>query len=73
MIELGEVEDGVSVAQRAGNVERCEECGHPWVNDEPVHSPDCRYFWLDDEGRNDPEEGVVEEELAGHHPLERCW
>jgi hypothetical protein len=34
-------------------VEHCSECGHAWMNDEPVHYADCRFFLLDEQPEED--------------------
>jgi hypothetical protein len=39
-------------------VEHCSECGHAWMQDEPVHYADCRFFMLDEPVDDDDEEGI---------------
>lgn len=33
--------------------EQCPECGHLWTDEGAAHYHDCRYFFLDGEGRED--------------------
>jgi hypothetical protein len=35
--------------RRRDGSEVCSECGMPWNPDGPVHVPDCRYFFIEDE------------------------
>ena len=39
-----------------GENERCPECGHAAVRDEPVHYADCRYFILEEVWEDDNSE-----------------
>ena len=34
-------------------VDRCGECGHAWLNDEPAHYADCRFFFMANEFEED--------------------
>lgn len=33
----------------AYGTEVCTECGHRWEEDGPGHTPDCRFYWHEDE------------------------
>jgi hypothetical protein len=50
----------VEVIDSFDEVEHCPECGHAWVNDEPAHYADCRYFILaEDQVDEEQEESDV--------------
>jgi hypothetical protein len=38
--------------------DRCPECGHPWLHDEPAHYGDCRYYFVSEELEEELDEGV---------------
>jgi hypothetical protein len=46
----------LDVAEPLDGVEHCPECGRPWVDGEPVHFVDCRYFVLEDDCEDGDEE-----------------
>jgi hypothetical protein len=48
-----------------GESDRCIECGHAWVDEEPAHFADCRYYVLEDGGGEDQEWESAGEERWG--------
>jgi hypothetical protein len=36
----------------------CPECRHAWVNDEPAHYTDCRFFLLENWSNEDEDDDV---------------
>ena len=46
----------VNFVDSMDQIERCPECGCPWVHDEPAHYGDCRYFFVGEETEEYPEE-----------------
>jgi len=50
----------VSVIESLEQTERCPECGRAWLNDEPSHYADCRYYDACDEPQEDDAEELEE-------------
>ena len=46
---MKDIDGIVGLIDSLAQVERCLECGHPWLNDEPAHHADCRYYFLEEE------------------------
>ena len=46
----------LEVIDSTEQMERCQECGHAWISDEPVHYADCRFFMLDEQLEDDEEQ-----------------